>query len=122
TGGRSPPRSTRRRLRAPAPRRRSPGRCRLLDCYGAGEAGGPTLVECPGYGYAKVSKAERGRWQRMIEGYLLEREPLTMVMALVDGEVGPTDLDRQLLAWLRAQGLPHTVVATKHDKVRPSKR
>ncbi len=101
---------------------KTPGRTQLLNCYVVGEPGGPTLVDCPGYGYAKVSKAMRVRWQRMIEGYLLEREPLTMVMALVDGEVGPTDLDLQLLAWLRAHGLPHTVVATKHDKVRPSKR
>ena len=58
----------------------------------------------------------------MIEGYLLDRDDLTMVMALVDGEIGPTKLDVQMLGWLRANALPHTVVATKHDKVRSSQR
>jgi GTP-binding protein len=58
----------------------------------------------------------------MIDRYLLEREPLTMVLALVDGEIGPTKLDVQLLDWLQANGLPHTVIATKHDKVKASAR
>jgi GTP-binding protein len=58
----------------------------------------------------------------MIERYLLEREQLSMVIVLVDGEIGPTKLDLQLLDWLRANELPHTVVATKHDKVKSSHR
>ena len=58
----------------------------------------------------------------MIEGYLLEREGLSMVIVLVDGLIGPTKLDVEMLAWLRSHGLPHTVVATKHDKVKSSKR
>jgi GTP-binding protein len=58
----------------------------------------------------------------MIERYLLEREALTMILVLVDGEIGPTKLDTQMLDWLRTNMLPHTVVATKHDKVRPSQR
>ena len=41
---------------------------------------------------------------------------------LVDGEIGPTKLDVQMLAWLQGNDVPHTVVATKLDKVRPSKR
>jgi GTP-binding protein len=45
-----------------------------------------------------------------------------MVMVLVDGEIGPTPLDVQMLDWLRDRALPHTVVATKHDKVRASQR
>jgi GTP-binding protein len=44
------------------------------------------------------------------------------VMALVDGEIGPTKLDVQLLDWLRAEGLPHQVIATKHDKVKSAGR
>ena len=58
----------------------------------------------------------------MIEGYLLSRDPLAMVLVLVDGEVGPTPLDTQMLDWLRDNAMPHTVVATKHDKVRSSHR
>ena len=99
---------------------KTPGRTQLLNCYSAGE--GATVVDCPGYGYAAVSKATRAGWQPMIEGYLQEREPLTMVMTLVDGEIGPTKLDVDMLSWLRSHGLPHTVVATKHDKVKSSQR
>jgi GTP-binding protein len=40
----------------------------------------------------------------------------------VDGEIGPTKLDLQMLAWLQAEGLPHSIIATKHDKVKASKR
>ena len=58
----------------------------------------------------------------MIEGYLLEREPLVQVFVLVDGAIGPTPLDEQVLDWLRTNGVPHTVVATKLDKVKSSKR
>ncbi len=98
---------------------KTPGRTRLLNCF---EVAGGTLVDCPGYGYAEASKATRNAWQAMIDRYLLERDALSMVVALVDGEIGPTKLDAQLLEWLRANGLPHAVVATKHDKVKASKR
>jgi GTP-binding protein len=99
---------------------KTPGRTRLLNCFEV--APGATLVDCPGYGYASAPKAMRASWQQMIEGYLLGREGLAMVLVLVDGEIGPTPLDTQLLVWLRAEGLPHTVVATKHDKVKASRR
>ncbi len=98
---------------------KTPGRTRLLNCF---EVDGGTLVDCPGYGYAEASKAARHAWQAMIDRYLLQRAELSMVMALVDGEIGPTTLDVQLLEWLRANGLPHAVVATKHDKVKSSQR
>ena len=58
----------------------------------------------------------------MIEGYLLERDRLEMVFVLVDGAIGPTDLDRRMLDWLRYHAVPHTVVATKSDKVKSAKR
>jgi GTP-binding protein len=99
---------------------KTPGRTQLLNCYALGD--GATLVDCPGYGYAKVSASMRASWQRMIEGYLLGREPLVMTLVIVDGEIGPTKLDVQLLEWLAAHGLPNTVVATKHDKVKSSQR
>ncbi|HVF14128.1 MAG TPA: ribosome biogenesis GTP-binding protein YihA/YsxC [Acidimicrobiales bacterium] len=99
---------------------KTPGRTRLLNCFELD--GGGTFVDCPGYGYAEASKAARASWRTMIERYLLGREQLAMVIALVDGEIGPTKLDLQLLDWLRSQELPHTVVATKHDKVKSSHR
>lgn len=101
---------------------KTPGRTQLLNCFAVGEPGGPTVVDCPGYGYATVSKTTRAAWQGMIEDYLLERDELTMIMVLVDGEIGPTKLDVQMLGWLRESVLPHTVVATKHDKVKSSQR
>jgi len=101
---------------------KTPGRTQLLNCFTVGPKAETTLVDCPGYGYAAVSKATRGSWQRMIERYLLEREPLTMAMLLVDGEIGPTKLDLEVLDWLRTNAVPHSVVATKHDKVKSSKR
>ncbi len=105
----------------------TPGRTRLLNLFEV-DAGkrtgsnqlGPTLVDLPGYGYAAAPGQMRGDWQRMIEGYLLERERLEMIVVLVDGAVGPTKLDTQMLGWLRGNDLPHTVVATKHDKVKSS--
>ncbi|MGE3620558.1 MAG: ribosome biogenesis GTP-binding protein YihA/YsxC [Acidimicrobiia bacterium] len=100
---------------------KTPGRTQLLNCYEV-EGHDAAVIDCPGYGYAKVSAAQRASWRRMIEGYLVAREELAMVLALVDGEIGPTRLDQDLLAWLRAEGLPHVVVATKADKVRPSRR
>ena len=99
---------------------KKPGRTRLLNYFRVDDETG--IVDCPGYGYAQVSKAERAAWQDMIDTYLVEREPLTMAMVLVDGEIGPTKLDVAELAWLREHLVPHTVVATKHDKVRSAKR
>ena len=99
---------------------KTPGRTQLLNCFALPD--GETVVDCPGYGYAKVSKVQRAQMAAMIERYLLDREPLAMVMVLVDGEVGPTALDRSMLEWLRDEGLPHQVVATKHDKVKAAVR
>ncbi len=115
----------------------TPGRTRLLNLFAVStakkrSAGSltrsssgrlhTTMVDLPGYGFAKAPAGMRAQWQEMIEGYLLERENLRMVVVLVDGVVGATDLDVQMLAWLRSEVIPHTVVATKFDKVKPSAR
>lgn len=99
---------------------KTPGRTQLLNCFRLPDE--TTVVDCPGFGYAAVSKQARASWQRMIDRYLLEREPLAMVMVLVDGEIGPTRLDVDVLGWMRAHAVPHTVVATKQDKVKASQR
>jgi GTP-binding protein len=98
----------------------TPGRTQLINIFEHG--GGGTLVDLPGYGFAKVPGRVRKDWQEMIEGYLLNRESLETVFVLVDGEIGPTPLDTQMLEWLRQNEVPHTVVATKTDKVRSSHR
>jgi len=52
----------------------------------------------------------------------LDVDVALLVLVLVDGEIGPTKLDLQMLDWARANGIPHTIVATKMDKVRSAKR
>jgi GTP-binding protein len=99
---------------------KTPGRTQLLNLFEM--AGGGTLVDMPGYGYAAVPGRVKAEWAGMIHGYLLGREELVMVVVLVDGEIGPTKLDVQMLDWLRAHQLPVAVVATKHDKVKSSVR
>jgi len=103
---------------------KTPGRTQLLNLFAVKDAAakGATLVDCPGYGYASAPGHLRQSWQKMAERYLLEREPLRRILVLVDGEVGPTKLDVQLLEWLRYHERPFAVVATKHDKVKSSVR
>lgn len=102
----------------------TPGRTQLINLFEVASSRPElaTLVDLPGYGFAKASKTVKRGWPAMIEGYLLDRENLSMVFVLVDGAIGPTPLDTQMLDWLRYNGVPHTVVATKFDKVKSSKR
>ena len=99
---------------------KTPGRTQLLNCFALED--GTAVIDCPGYGYASAPAATRQRWQQMMEDYLLTREQLAMILVLVDGEIGPTRLDLQMLEWLRANALPHVIIATKHDKVKAAKR
>jgi GTP-binding protein len=99
---------------------KTPGRTQLLNVFAV--PSGATLVDLPGFGYAKVSATQRGAWRERMQRYLTQREPLVMTLLLVDGEVGPAKLDVEMLAWLRSADVPFTIVATKHDKVRSSKR
>ena len=98
----------------------TPGRTQLLNQFRL--RGGGTLVDLPGYGFAKAPRPVREAWGRRLHEYLAQREPLVMVLLLVDGAVGPTDLDLEMLARLRDLDRDVTVVATKRDKVKPSRR
>jgi GTP-binding protein len=100
----------------------TPGRTQLINLFTLADDDRAGVVDLPGYGYAKVPGRIRKDWPEMIEGYLLERESLMQVFVLVDGEIGPTPLDQQMLHWLRANEVAHTVVATKWDKVKSAKR
>src|SRR6476661_5592708 len=82
---------------------KTPGRTQLLNLFELTD--GYTVLDLPGYGYAKVPTAVRATWPEMIEGYLLNREHLNTVVALVDAEVGPTKNDVSTIAWLRTEGL-----------------
>lgn len=105
---------------------KTPGATRLINVFelkpSDNAPGGRWLVDLPGYGYAKVSENERRRWQAMIEGYLVDRPTLGSVLLLIDGEIGPTKADLGTVEWLDHIGRPFRVVATKVDKVGPSRR
>lgn len=79
------------------------------------------LADLPGYGYAKVSKAERAQWAPLIEQYLSQREQLRAIVMLVESRVLGTH-DGETIAWLRSIGCDPLVVATKVDKLKPSER
>ena len=98
-----------------------PGRTQLLNCFAMPD--GATLLDLPGIGYAATaSKTTRYAWRNRMERYLLQRPGLVLTLYLVDGEIGPTKLDLEMLAWLRERYVTFRIVATKHDKVKSSKR
>ena len=75
------------------------------------------FVDVPGFGYAKVSKAQRARWDRFIRRYLAEREPLRLVVHLVDSRHDPTKLDREIFEYMKGGHTPYLIVLTKSDKI-----
>ena len=97
----------------------APGRTRLLHFFAVDEA--RRLVDLPGYGFARASKAERASWQRMVEGYLQGRRSLVRLMLLMDVRHPLRDSDQQLLEWCGAAGLPVHVLLNKADKLSRSK-
>ena len=74
------------------------------------------LVDLPGYGYAQVSKDSRGRWQKMINNYLLNRKTLANVFVLVDSRIPPKETDLNFINFLGSNGIPLTIIFTKIDK------
>lgn len=78
------------------------------------------LVDLPGYGYAKVSKAEKDSWGKTIEMYLTEREQLKRIVLLVDSRHKPTGDDIMMYEWAKHFGYDVVVVATKSDKLKNS--
>ncbi|MFC4600426.1 ribosome biogenesis GTP-binding protein YihA/YsxC [Cohnella hongkongensis] len=92
-----------------------PGKTQTLNYYRIN--GELIFVDFPGYGYARVSKTEREAWGRMIERYLREREPLKLVLQLVDVRHPPSADDVRMYEWLSHYSLPMIVVATKADKI-----
>lgn len=79
------------------------------------------LVDLPGYGYAKVSKAMRRDWGTLIETYLQHSENLVGLVLLLDCRRDITPEDDQLLEWLAKAGVPVMVAVTKTDKLNRDK-
>lgn len=93
----------------------TPGKTRQINFFRID--GSLYFVDLPGYGYARVSQAERRQWRRLIEGYLTGSEFLKGVVHIIDARHGPTPLDLELLSWLRSLNVPVVLVATKADKL-----
>jgi len=98
----------------------TPGRTRAVNFFRVD--GRLYFADLPGYGFAKASHAERDRWKGLAESYLTRREPLKLVVLIVDMRHGPTALDRQMKEWLEAHGLAFCVAASKSDKLKWAER
>ena len=78
------------------------------------------LVDLPGYGYAKVSRAEKERWGRLMERYFQDEGGiLTVGVLIVDARHKPTADDVTMHNWFRESGCPEIVAANKLDKLKP---
>lgn len=76
------------------------------------------LVDLPGYGYAKVSKSSRNKWEAFIQDYLLNRTNLVCIFVLIDSRIPPQEIDVQFLYKLGKSKLPFAMVFTKIDKMK----
>lgn len=78
------------------------------------------FTDLPGYGYAKVSQAERARWGRLIETYFNEPGMISLGIMIVDHRHKPTKDDIVMATWFKETGMPFVIVANKHDKLKKS--
>lgn len=93
----------------------TPGKTATINFFRLGDS--CRLVDLPGYGYAQVSRSEKERWARLVEGYFAGSRNIAMVLQLVDFRRDPSAEDRDMLQFLLDQDLPFTVVCTKADKL-----
>lgn len=75
------------------------------------------LVDLPGYGYAQISKSERAKWVKMIDGYLTTRPNLICIFVLVDARIAPQKIDLEFITMLGQKNLPFVIVFTKVEKM-----
>ncbi len=92
----------------------TPGKTQLINFFNLNEEW--YLVDLPGYGYARVSKSQRAKFERMIRDYLVKRESLWCVFLLIDSRIPPQDSDLQMINFMGAQNIPFVLVFTKADK------
>jgi len=103
---------------------KTPGRTRTIVHAEARLDSGASiyLVDLPGYGYAKVSRAAKRAWAELMGAYLGGRPTLHLVVLLVDARRGPEDEEAELLEFVAAAGVPAMLVATKIDKLKKSQQ
>lgn len=75
------------------------------------------IVDLPGYGYAKCSKEGREKIRKVIEGYILQREEMTLLFVLIDCRHTPQKVDMEFMEWLGENGIPFAIIFTKADKL-----
>ncbi len=95
-----------------------PGRTQAVNFFTIGET--VTFADLPGYGFAKVPIHVQKSWKGLVEAYLVHREPLVLSFLLLDARRGWMEKDLELREWLRHNGRPYLVVATKIDKLNQS--
>lgn len=98
----------------------TPGRTRQINFFRLGDV--LMLVDLPGYGYAKASKALAAQWQRLIFDYLRGRPSLRRVILLVDARRGLMDVDHEAMTLLDKSAVSYLVALTKIDKLSPAER
>jgi len=94
---------------------RTPGRTQLINFFRVEERF--SLVDLPGYGFARVPVAVRRRWETLVSKYLFERSELRLVLLVVDARREPLASDQQVLKLLNDSGMSYALIATKSDKL-----
>lgn len=93
----------------------TPGKTLLINHFLVNDAW--YLVDLPGYGYAKRSKAQNEQLQHIISDYILDREQMTLLFVLIDSRHEPQKIDMEFFRWLGENGVPFSIVFTKADKL-----
>ena len=91
-----------------------PGKTQRINLFNIN--GAWTLVDLPGYGYAKLSREKQSEFNREVSAYLTQRENLQQVMLLVDSQIEPQGGDLSFAQWLQNCGVPYSIVFTKTDR------
>ncbi len=95
-----------------------PGKTQTINFYNINDA--MYLVDLPGYGYAKVSQAEKEKWGKLIERYLQGSQMLKAVFLLIDIRHEPSANDKMMYDWIVSNGYEPIIIATKLDKIKRS--
>ena len=96
----------------------TPGKTQTINFYNINDE--LYLVDLPGYGYAKVSEAEKVKWGQLIERYLHNSKQLQAVFLLIDIRHEPSANDRMMYDWIVEMGYNPIIIATKLDKIKRS--
>ena len=93
-----------------------PGKTQTINFYKINDE--LDLVDLPGYGYARVTPAEKEKWGKMIENYLHTSKRLKAVFLLIDIRHEPSENDQLMYEWMEHQGYAPIIIATKADKLK----